>query len=297
MKSKHRTSDFNFWPSIADMILAVFMTFLILWFVEKFLFLSDLALTKQGIAQLEDKFSQCKFDVAQAQSEVTQVTLEAEKAKFEATEKTSVSTMALVRCEGEKDRCLTSLRECHQEQDTSSKQLGKCENQLKICQAEFQCDKPPIITLDEASGYNFETGSANLSEEFKAQLQNKIQVIKSELLRYKANVIEIIGHTDGQIAGGQGNLDRELEDVAAGTRSIDTLRYGSNADLGLIRALAVALFLEQELKSQTELVNVKFRVYSAAQLILPTGELALNTSRTANEQRRRIELRFTRLER
>jgi outer membrane protein OmpA-like peptidoglycan-associated protein len=287
MKSRRRTSEFNFWPSVADMILAVLMTFLLLWFAEKFLFLSDLTATKKGIAKLEENLNRCQIDMDEAKKQLIQRVAESTKAQGGMIS----CTIDLGKCERDKEECQANLQKCQTDKDRYGETLARCETNLKGCQEAFQCDKPPMITLDEASGYKFPTGKANLSEDFKAQLQDKLKDIQKELHRYKANVIEVIGHTDGQVAGGQSNLDRELGEVVAGRRSIDTLRYGSNADLGLMRALAVVLFLKQ----QQEFAGIKFRVYSAAQ-ILPNGELAEELDREPDEQRRRIELRFTRLE-
>jgi outer membrane protein OmpA-like peptidoglycan-associated protein len=72
------------------------------------------------------------------------------------------------------------------------------------------------------------------------------------------------------------------------------LQSSSNADLGLMRALSVVRLL-QDIQVQTgSLKEIKFRVYSVAQLILPNGEFA-SINRQADASRRRIEIRFTRL--
>ncbi|OAD22367.1 protein containing Outer membrane protein, OmpA/MotB [Candidatus Thiomargarita nelsonii] len=169
-KPKNNDTEFNFWPSIADTLLAIFMVFLMLWLAEKLIFLQ--------------KLINCEFDKA---------------------------------------------------------------------------DKPPIINLPETLGFSFNSGHARLSEEFENLLKNdivpKLRDIKD---KHKVNVIEVIGHTDGVIAGGYSNLDEKLENAVA-KGDISGLHYGSNADLGLMRALAVALFL----RKQPELSGVTFRVYSA----------------------------------
>jgi outer membrane protein OmpA-like peptidoglycan-associated protein len=204
MPFRRKTSEFNFWPSVADMILAAFMIFLILWFAEKVLLLN----------------------------------------KF----------------------------------------------------GELPSDKPPVITLKENSGFKFASGKAELSAEFEQLLLAKVPEIKRIFQDYSVDVIEIIGHTDGTPVTGKrskSNLDQELENVAGQTHSIEILQFGSNADLGLIRALAVALFLKQQDLPK----NIKFRIYSAAQLIsAEDGSWATVANHEPNERRRRIELRFTRLE-
>lgn len=108
-------------------------------------------------------------------------------------------------------------------------------------------------------------------------------------------MVELIGHTDGQAnGGGTSNLDVNLEKVAKARESVKNLQSGSNADLGLMRALSVVRLL-QDIQTQTgRLKGLKFRAYSAAQLILPNGEFA-SINRQADASRRRMEIRFTRL--
>jgi len=181
--------------------------------------------------------------------------------------------------------------------------LKYVESNLKTCKEEKDnlpnkqrsCEKPPIINLRETEGHSFDSGNAILEEGFKQKLKNEIT---KKLLEIKkefnnVNVIEVIGHTDGVPTGVRNsNLDEELEN-AVKNNDISRLSYGSNTDLGLIRALSVAFFL----KEQPELKGINFRIYSAAQLILTDGTLANNSlDRKPDENRRRIELRFTRLE-
>ena len=147
----------------------------------------------------------------------------------------------------------------------------------------------PII-INEASGnYKFQSGSAELQPEFKRYLREDILRQINNILQEKEgeiDFIQVIGHTDGEEISQNSNLDRTLEIVAEGTQPVSTLLAGSNADLGLMRALAVV----QELQN-TGLQNIEFRVYSAAQLYLPSGKLA-PLDRQPDETRRRIEIRF-----
>lgn len=207
-----RSLELNYWPSVADLVLAASMIFLLLWFVERF-----------RILQL-------------------------------------IQTNAALQAEVE------SLRR----------------------------DKPPIITLDEASGYTFDSGSASLSTSFTYALQSQIiPKLDSILKEYNVDVIEVIGHTDGQtVSVKKSNLDIQLENVVLGTASLDSLAFGSNADLGLLRAIAVAKYIQ--LNAGGRLLSVRYRFYSAAQLIPQSGDLQ-DVNREADTKRRRIELRFTRL--
>lgn len=90
------------------------------------------------------------------------------------------------------------------------------------------------------------------------------------------------------------NLDQSLEKVVNGELPIVNLRAGSNADLGLMRALAVVKVLRDVQRKQGKLAKLSFRAYSAAQMILPSGKMAA-IARQDDKTRRRIEIRFTRL--
>jgi flagellar motor protein MotB len=146
----------------------------------------------------------------------------------------------------------------------------------------------PLI-IDEKSGqFQFKSGSAELTPE----LQNYILIdvvpkIETIVKEREIDFIQVIGHTDGQEMSYFSNLDKQLENVAQGKESVKKLQAGSNADLALMRALAVV----QTLQQTGRLKNVDFRAYSAAQLYLPSGELA-PIERQPNQSRRRIEIRF-----
>jgi flagellar motor protein MotB len=157
--------------------------------------------------------------------------------------------------------------------------------------------KPPIITLPEASGYRFPSGSAMLGLNFKTKLSNEIVPRLKEIAdEYKVDVIEVIGHTDGEVISSKdGNLDIELENVALASdpEAVNMLIPASNGDLGLMRALSVIKFFQQEQAENKLKKEIQFRPYSAAQLLLPDGKIA-PVDRGKNRYRRRIELRFTR---
>lgn len=146
----------------------------------------------------------------------------------------------------------------------------------------------PII-IDEQSGkFQFESGKAELKPDFQKYLNNNI-IPQIEVIVKERNIdfIQVIGHTDGQVLGLVGNLDQNLEKLSQNKLKVNQLKAGSNADLALMRALAVV----QELQKKGEFKNVKFRAYSGAQLYLPSGELA-PLNRQTDETRRRIEIRF-----
>lgn len=158
---------------------------------------------------------------------------------------------------------------------------------LKQANQRLQSASPIII--DETSGkFAFVSKSAKLTPELKKYITERvIPGIQDTVKRHEIDFVQIIGHTDGAEIASQGNLDLILEKVSNGTESVDLLQPGSNADLGLMRALAVV----KEIQVTNKLNNVKLRAYSAGQIYLPSGQLA-TADRSNNPHRRRIEIRF-----
>ncbi|NES99294.1 MAG: flagellar motor protein [Sphaerospermopsis sp. SIO1G2] len=174
--------------------------------------------------------------------------------------------------------------------------------------------KPRIISLP-ASKYSFPSGSAVLPQKLQNDISKNgrdgiiLQLIKQNLAELantdkQVDVIEIIGHTDGQELGKLkcnnqigSNLDKNLEKVAKGNQNVAILCAGSNTDLGLMRALAVVKELQKaQSKSKSDrFKQIQFRAYSAAQLFLPNDQGFANIDRKANPKRRRIEIRFAQL--
>jgi outer membrane protein OmpA-like peptidoglycan-associated protein len=147
------------------------------------------------------------------------------------------------------------------------------------------------ITIDERSGnFKFKSGSAELNPQLKKYVREKVIPEIEKTIKEKKGAIDfiqVIGHTDGQANNKVSNLDQNIEAIANGKNTINTLNPGSNADLGLMRALAVI----QEIQKTKRFNNIKFRAYSAGQLYLSSGDLA-PVNRKADETRRRIEIRF-----
>lgn len=163
---------------------------------------------------------------------------------------------------------------------------------LKPLSNESGLETPPIFTIDESGTYRFPSGSAELPEALVAYInQDLVAKIVNHVKDYQVDTIEIIGHTDGQVNGAVvSNLDQNLELVATKRRPLSSLIAGSNADLGLMRAVAVS----NQLQLSPSLRNLEFRAYSAAQLVSPQGGLAV-ISRRSDGSRRRIEIRLRRL--
>jgi outer membrane protein OmpA-like peptidoglycan-associated protein len=161
-----------------------------------------------------------------------------------------------------------------------SKELQNAKEKLKSAE--------PII-IDERSGqFKFPSGRAEVTNDLSAYIKTKvIPEIEKATKQGNIDFIQVIGHTDGQAIKNIGNLDMILTSAATGSQTITSLKAGSNADLGLMRSVAVVQLLQQT----KGLKNVKFRAYSAAQLYSPDGKLA-TVDQSADDSRRRIEIRF-----
>lgn len=153
---------------------------------------------------------------------------------------------------------------------------------------------PPIIVIPDNRAFRFPAGSAQLSPSLRRYIwQSLAETIVDNRTRYGVDTIEIIGHTDGQPnQRSGGNLDLLLEESAA-ANTLERLAPGSNADLGLMRALAIANELRKVQTERPELRGLRFHAYSAGQLYLTNGNFA-PPNRNSEPSRRRIEVRFTR---
>ncbi|MER9675026.1 hypothetical protein [Mesorhizobium sp. M0208] len=149
-------------------------------------------------------------------------------------------------------------------------------------------DWPPIISLSELDGYNFDTGSAELSDGFKTKLRQMSKTIAGIATSYGVDVIEVIGHTDEQaMAGDSSNMDRGLQPVLARKMDIGTLHPADNAGLGLARAISVTSIL----RDMPELKGFTILPMSGGQLILPGDRLTDGAQAGDVKARRRIEIR------
>jgi len=151
---------------------------------------------------------------------------------------------------------------------------------------------PPIISLPEAENYSFEIGSAQLTENFKTQLSDKIaQQILSTLSKYEADLIEVIGHTDLQpmSRARESNLDTTAKNFFESDGEV-RLFAKDNVGLGYARALSVA----RHLLGTPELQGYTILPYSAAQLITPYGTITTANDDFESSQLRRIEIRVRR---
>ncbi len=154
-------------------------------------------------------------------------------------------------------------------------------------------EKPPLLRLTEKESFRFGTGSYALNPQFKAALDSRLPWIQEQIKKYRIDIVEVIGHTDGQPSPGSSNLDLLLP-KASSSSNLSGYQSGSNTDLGLLRALAVSNYLKTKLAA-SGIQHVTVRPYSAGSLIAIDGAYAPADTRDRAD-RRRIELRFTRQE-
>lgn len=154
-------------------------------------------------------------------------------------------------------------------------------------------EKPPLLRLTEEASFRFGTGSYALNAQFKASLDRRLPWIKEQIEKYRIDSVEVIGHTDGQPSPGSSNLDLLLP-RAGNSFAMQSYQSGSNTDLGLLRALAVANYLKAKLDTSGNM-GITVRPYSAGSLIAEDGGYDPADTKDRAD-RRRIELRFTRKE-
>ena len=163
---------------------------------------------------------------------------------------------------------------------------------------EQEARTPPIIVLsEERDEYKFGLGSANVPSLFVRALTHEVVPLLDSLsTEYDCDVIEVVGHTDGSIVGGQ---DSDLDhDLAAAYREgrANELNPGSNVDLGMLRAVAIINIL-QDLRSPERLGSIRyFYPYSAGQIIRLDKTISEAGDFAPDSQRRRIEIRLLRSE-
>lgn len=305
MRYRRNLEEVNFWAGYADCMLALFMIALLLWILSsgRTLFVdadSDTLDPGSVIADLTEKLEG-------AEEELDKLQLAYDKLLKNSPDKTKLIA--------EKRELEEEIRELENMLSSEKGKVAKLEEQVAnlnnqvselIAQVEQLSDKPPIITLDEASKiYLFPSGKAQLSAAFRRNLVQKTFPELVEILKKHdrtVDTIEIVGHTDGDPVGSESNLDNLIPQVLIGQAAAARLKPGSNADLGLMRALAVREAWYEWLESEEEfgLGRIAVRCYSAGQTTPAGGALENNNIeqfRRRDDASRRIEIRFTDLER
>ena len=270
LRSSEATESLNVWPSFTDLMANAFMiiSLFLLLALFKSLFL------KYAADQSEQNLSDTERQVRLLQREIA--TLENELGE------STADVRQLNQASADLRQLLLRSNE-------------RSQSQVDVLQSEIRRLKsaPPVVVIQDSGGFQFDSGSARLPDNLKSYITQDL-VDRIERISQQRNlyVVEIIGHTDGQVNFGGGNLDQQLEAVAQGKQSVDSLKPGSNADLGLMRALEVVKQLQTVQEQTGRLRGVQFRPYSAAQLQLPSGAFA-DPNRNPDANRRRIEIRFS----
>lgn len=263
--------DLEVWPAFTDLMSNSFMilSLLLLLAIIKSLFVQSISDANQNRAfQLQQQINSLQNQLQEKTNQVTALQGETRNLQNQVTQLQGLVT-------------------------TSKEELEQKSNRVTQLETEIEKLKsPPVIVIRDSQARRFESGSAEISGDLKGFIEGDlIKQIEDFAKEYKGYVVEVIGHTDGQVNKGSGsNLDTQLEQVAQGNESVNTLTPGSNADLGLMRALAVVKQLQENPRLQE--LGLTFRPYSAAQLYNPGGDFA-GANRNPEQSRRRIEVRFT----
>ena len=155
--------------------------------------------------------------------------------------------------------------------------------------AKLTNEKPPVIRLSDAQDFRFKRGSFQISYAFRQKLINEeLKEIERAIQCYAIDTVEVIGHTDRLPNSGLSNLDRFSTSTKL-AQSFPKVKAGSNADLGLLRALSVQKLLEENIGQEDP--DLVFRSYSAGSLIDPPQ---VSTRESLPQEKRRIEIRLTR---
>ncbi len=270
LRNYEATESLNVWPSFTDLMANAFMiiSLFLLLALFKSLFLKYTAEeTEQNLSDTERQVRLLQRELATLENELGESTSDVRQLK---------------KASSELQRLLLDSNE-------------RSQNRVDILESEVERLKsaPPTVVIQDSGGYQFDSGSAKLPKDLKnyitMDLVDRIERISKQRNLY---VVEIIGHTDGQVNFGSGNLDQQLEQVAQGKQSVDSLKPGSNADLGLMRALEVVKQLQTVQEQTRRLDGVQFHAYSAAQIQLPSGDFS-PANREPDPSRRRIEIRFS----
>lgn len=181
----------------------------------------------------------------------------------------------------------TALAE-NKEVRAQNEELTERLKELERGESSGEHDWPPSIPLDEADGYSFQSNSSEVSARFKDLLQQKIVPRILEVsAQYKANVIEVVGHTDERPVSGMSTLDENLLPFLRGNPDAP-LTAADNAGLGFARAAAVVRVLAESSKLSSHYLTP----LSGAQVILRNGAIADGLESGDRPRRRRIEIRM-----
>ncbi|NES07959.1 MAG: hypothetical protein F6K22_37350, partial [Okeania sp. SIO2F4] len=212
--------DLEIWPAFTDLMSNSFMilSLLLLLAIIKSLFIESISDANQNRAiKLQQEISSLQNQLEQKTNQATSLQGKLGNLQNQVTQLQGLVT-------------------------TSKDKLEQKSNRVTELETEIEKLKsPPVIVIRDSQSRRFESGSAEISGDLKGFIEEDlVQQIEDFAKEYQGYVVEVIGHTDGQVNKGSiSNLDTQLEQVAKGNESVSSLAAGSNADLGLMRALAV----------------------------------------------------------
>jgi hypothetical protein len=161
-----------------------------------------------------------------------------------------------------------------------------------------QHQQPPLIVLDEAHGYSFNSSSAMLNDNFQISLNRSVlQKIEQFAKKYKCDIVEVYGYTDGKPFSRKTfvdqSFDKSLHHCLVYGCYIDNIQASSNLELGMKRAVSVVNFLKPKLIKKGSTIKI-IRPYSGGEFIDERGRVASVDDVSSNKLRRRIEIRLSR---
>jgi len=305
--SRTETEEYNIWPSFTDLMSNAFMIITLFLFLALFksIFLKytadetelNLSQSQALVRQLREQISTLESQLGQetSQKEELQNEFDSLETKFaNIQDDLEVTQSELTKSQGEVNSLEDRLAKNQNEFDSLEQKLQQSNLQVSDLKTQVKRLKsaPPVVVIQGSGQYQFQSGSATLPSSLAKFIADDLVDRIEEVTKLRdIYIVEVIGHTDGQATRGTSNLDNQLINVAQGSAPVSSLKPSSNADLGLMRALAVVKEL-QKLQEQGRLEGIQFRAYSGAQLYLPDGEFASN-SNAADANRRRIEIRFS----
>lgn len=177
------------------------------------------------------------------------------------------------------------------------KKTAILKDSLKLLKSKYESDSskyqdnPPIIILSENNeNHRFELGSAAIPEDLQFELEKKIIPELSKWSeQYDCDAIMIIGHTDGvELSRKNSNLDSYINE-SLDNDEVNSLKAGSNMDLGIMRAISVMNVLRKQKHSALSKISY-WLPYSAGQLISSDDKLVTEYDGKENKLRRKIEI-------
>lgn len=155
--------------------------------------------------------------------------------------------------------------------------------------------KPPLITLSDADGFSFPSGTALITQEFSEKLMLKIiPEILARAKEHGLDLIEVVGHTDEVPINSRAksNLDQRLIALLRGDVDAHTLTAVDNTGLAMMRAVVIAGILTNDPRIKAAKLTVV--PFSAGQLIRRDGHPSVGRG-WDDSDRRRIDLRLRKL--